>query len=333
MCRSPAGIPTPGYALALELQQKIARIPGAVDVHVHQVVDYPEIRVNVDRNKAGQVGLSQSDVANSLLISLSGTGQIAPGQWLNWDTGVQYFIGAQTPQRKIDSLDALMRTPIAPLGKFADRGRRRNRGSAAVGASPSQTTLAYGNPGAGADATQHLANVATTARGVAPQIVNHYNVQPVFDVYANVDRQDLGSVGAAVQKIMDEAAKKMPEMHDARSARADRHHADFLLPAGPGTDLRDHAGLLPDGAQFPVVAGSVHHSDGPAGRAGGDSLDVVRHPDDLQRAFADGRDHVYRRRHRQQYSGGGVRQRSETGRNGRARRRAGRRGRPASGPC
>ncbi len=196
------------YKLALELQRKIARIPGAVDVHVHQVVDYPEIRVNVDRTKAGQVGLSQSDVANSLLISLSGTSQIAATQWLNWATGVQYQIGAQTPQRKIDSLDALMRTPVSPLGRFSTTGDAA--GSASVGASPSQTTLAYGNPGAGADATQHLSNIATTTRGVAPQIVNHYNVQPVFDVYANVDRQDLGSVGAAVQKIIDDAAKKMP---------------------------------------------------------------------------------------------------------------------------
>src|SRR5580692_7369051 len=137
------------YKLALELQRKIARIPGAVDVHVHQVVDYPEIRVNVDRNKAGQVGLSQSDVASSLLISLSGTGQIAPAQWLNWATGVQYQISAMTPQRKIDSLDALMRTPIAPLGKVFSAGA--TTGSAAVGASPNQTTLAYGNPGAGGD--------------------------------------------------------------------------------------------------------------------------------------------------------------------------------------
>jgi multidrug efflux pump subunit AcrB len=198
-----------GYKLAQELQRKIARIPGAVDVHVHQVVDYPEIRVNVDRNKAGQVGLSQTDVANSLLISLSGTSQIAPAQWLNWDTGIQYFIGAQTPQRKIDSLDALMRTPISALGKFATTGDAT--GSASVGASPSQTTLAYGNPGAGSDTTQHLSNLATTTRGVAPQIVNHYNVQPVFDVYANTDRQDLGSVGAAVQKIIDEASKTIPK--------------------------------------------------------------------------------------------------------------------------
>ncbi|HTA45436.1 MAG TPA: efflux RND transporter permease subunit [Bryobacteraceae bacterium] len=204
-----------GYKLALELQRKIARIPGAVDVHVHQVVDYPEIRVNVDRNKAGQIGLSQADVANSLLISLSGTGQIAPAQWLNWDTGVQYQIGAQTPQRKIDSLDALMRTPIAPVGKFINADASGSgpglMNSAAVGVSPSQTSLAYGNPGAGAETTQHLANVATTIRGVAPQIVNHYNVQQVFDVYANVDRQDLGTVGAEVRKIMAETEKKIPK--------------------------------------------------------------------------------------------------------------------------
>ncbi|HWF08569.1 MAG TPA: efflux RND transporter permease subunit, partial [Bryobacteraceae bacterium] len=194
-----------GYALAQELQQKIARVPGAVDVHVHQVVDYPEIRVDVDRNKAGQVGLSQSDVASSLLISLSGTGQIAPAQWLNWATGIQYQIGAQTPQRKIDSLDALMRTPIAPVGKVTSTA-----GAVGVGASPNQATLAYGNPGANGDLAQHLSNLATTTRGVAPQIINHYDVQPVFDVYANVDRSDLGSVGDAVQKIMDEAAKKLP---------------------------------------------------------------------------------------------------------------------------
>jgi multidrug efflux pump subunit AcrB len=197
-----------GYALALELREKIARIPGAVDVHVHQVVDYPEIRVNVDRNKAGQVGLSQSDVANSLLISLSGTSQIAPAQWLNWATGVQYQIGAQTPQRKIDSLDAMMRTPISALGKLSTSAGGTQE---SVGASPNQTSMAYGNPGAGADPMQHLSNLATTVRGVAPQIVNHYDVQPVFDVYANVDRQDLGSVGAAVQKIMDEAAKTIPK--------------------------------------------------------------------------------------------------------------------------
>jgi multidrug efflux pump subunit AcrB len=191
-----------GYATAQDLQKRIARIPGAVDVHIHQVVDYPEIRLDVDRNKAGQVGLTQRDVTQSLLISLSGSSQIAPAQWLNWANGVQYQIGVQTPQRKIDSLDALMRTPIASVGTFANR---------TPDGSGNQNSMAYGNPGAASASTQHLSNLATTSRGVSPQIVNHYDVQPVFDVYANVDRQDLGTVGTEVKKIMDDASKKLPK--------------------------------------------------------------------------------------------------------------------------
>ena len=85
-------------ALKAEIESRIARIPGAVDVHIHQVVNYPEIRVNVDRNKAGQVGLTQRDVSSSMLISLSSSGQVAPTQWLNWANGVTYSVAVQTPQ-------------------------------------------------------------------------------------------------------------------------------------------------------------------------------------------------------------------------------------------
>jgi multidrug efflux pump subunit AcrB len=103
----------PNYKIAQQLQERIAHIPGAADVHIHQVLDAPELRINVDRTKAGQLGLTQRDVANSLLISLSGSGQIAPNQWLNWGNGVNYQVLVQTPQYKIDSVDALMRTPIS----------------------------------------------------------------------------------------------------------------------------------------------------------------------------------------------------------------------------
>ena len=282
----------------------------------------PKSGVNVDRNKAGQVGLSQSDVANSLLISLSGTGQIAPAQWLNWATGVQYQIGAQTPQRKIDSLDALMRTPIAPVGKIANAtGGIIQQDS--VGASPNQASMAYGNPGAGADPMQHLSNLATTVRGVAPQIVNHYDVQPVFDVYANVDRQDLGSVGAAVQKIMDEAAKTIPRSMtlDLRGQIATMQTSFYRL--GLGLIFAIVLVYFLMALNFQSWLDPVHHSYRFAWRFGRHSLDAVRHSDDVQRAFTDGRDHVYRSRHRQQYSGGRLRQRPETGRHGRARGRAG----------
>jgi multidrug efflux pump subunit AcrB len=198
----------PNYKIALQLAERIAQIPGAADVHIHQVVDGPELRVNVDRVKAGQLGLTQHDVASSMLISLSGSGQVAPNQWLNWGNGVNYQVLVQTPQYKIDSVDALMRTPIAAasntvasntLGSMAGSS---NSTDASTGVAPSQASMAYGNPGALPYQTQLLSNLATIDHGFTTEIVNHYNVQPVFDVYANVDRRDLGGVTSQVEKIM-----------------------------------------------------------------------------------------------------------------------------------
>src|SRR4051812_42961156 len=100
------------FEIAQDIKRQIERIPGAADVHLHQVVDYPEIQVNVDRSRAGQVGLTQRDVSTSLLISLSGSSQISPTQWLDYSRGVSYFVTVQTPQRKLDSLESLLRTPI-----------------------------------------------------------------------------------------------------------------------------------------------------------------------------------------------------------------------------
>ena len=204
-----------GYAMARKIRDRIARIPGAADVHIHQVVDYPEIRLEVDRNKASQMGLTQRDVSSSLLISLSGTFQVAPAFWLNWGTGVQYNVTVQTPQRKINSLDALMNTPISSVGAFnsATPGitniQTASLGGGAVALN--QGSIAYGNPGSASQTAQHLSNLATTVRGVAPQIVNHYNVQPVFDVYASVERQDLGTVSRGVRRIMADIEKeKLP---------------------------------------------------------------------------------------------------------------------------
>jgi multidrug efflux pump subunit AcrB len=205
------------YALAQKLEQQIARIPGAADVHIHQVVDWPQIDVNVDRDKAGQVGLTQRDVSNSLLISLSSSGQIAPTQWVDWKTGVTYFVAVQTPQYKMDSLSALLRTPVgAPFTAVNTTTPTSTAGVAnwslsTTGAGPSQASLAYGNPGAVVASPQLLSNlVGSLGRSTAPEIVNHWNVQPVFDVYANVDRRDLGSVGAAVDKIVKAVGTKLP---------------------------------------------------------------------------------------------------------------------------
>jgi multidrug efflux pump subunit AcrB len=205
------------YQIAEELAERISHIPGAADVHVHQIVDYPELRINVDRSKAGQLGLQQRDVSNSLLISLSSSGQVTPNEWLNWNNGVSYFMAVQTPQYRMDSLAALMRTPIsAPIAAVLSTTATSPAGTAgasnsAVGASPSQSSMAYGNPGAAAGGSpQLLSNLASVTRGVSPEIINHYNVQPVFDIYANVDRRDLGSVGTGVEKIMQDYSGKLP---------------------------------------------------------------------------------------------------------------------------
>jgi len=197
----------PNYKIARQLEARIAQIPGAADVHIHQVVDGPELRVNVDRTKAGQMGMTQQDVANSMLISLSGSGQVAPNQWLNWKNGVNYQILVQTPQYKIDSVDALMRTPVAVrassvMSNTAGSAGTSNATDGSTGAAPNQASMAYGNPGALPYPTQLLSNLATVDHGLATEIVNHYNVQPVFDVYANVDRRDLGGVTSQVEKIL-----------------------------------------------------------------------------------------------------------------------------------
>jgi multidrug efflux pump subunit AcrB len=204
------------YKIARKLADRISHIPGAADVHVHQVIDQPEISLNVDRIKASQMGLTQRDVTSSMLISLSGSGQVAPNYWMNWDNGVNYSIGVQTPQYRIDGLDALLRTPVSEATNAVNTTTPGSQagvaagGNAFVGASPSGSSQAYGNPGAMAGSTQLLSNLVTVQRDTAPVIVNHYNIQPVFDVYANVDRRDLGGVGAEVEKIVKEESAHLP---------------------------------------------------------------------------------------------------------------------------
>ena len=165
------------YELTQRLQKQIAAIPGAVDVHIHQQVTYPTMQINVDRSRASQVGLTQQDVAQSTLISLTGTGQTAPNEWLNPINGVNYQVVVQTPIYRVDSLEALARTPV---------------------------TSAHG------DTSQMLGNLADFRRDASPIIVDHYNIQPVFDIYADVDQRDLGGVASAIDKIVANTTKTLP---------------------------------------------------------------------------------------------------------------------------
>jgi multidrug efflux pump subunit AcrB len=205
------------YKIAQRLRDRVARVAGAADVHIHQVFQQPQLNLNVDRVKAGQMGLTQRDVTNSMLISLSGNNQVAPSFWLNPNTGVSYNVGVQTSQYRIDSLGQLLRTPVtAATSTVAETtagslAGSAGAGAASVGSSPSGTSQAYGNPGALTTGTaQLLSNLVDVTRSYGPVIVNHYNVAPVFDVYSNVDRRDLGSVGREVETIVKEEAPNLP---------------------------------------------------------------------------------------------------------------------------
>ena len=165
------------YELAEKLMRQVAALPGAVDVHIHQQVTYPTMLVNVDRSRARQIGLTQQDVAQSMLISLTGTGQTAPNEWLNPINGVNYQVVVQTPIYRVNTLQDLARTPV---------------------------TSPNGN------ASQLLGNLVNFKRDASPIIVDHYNIQPVFDIYADVDRRDLGGVADQIRKIMDDARKTLP---------------------------------------------------------------------------------------------------------------------------
>ena len=258
------------YQIASELQRKIEQIPGAADVHIHQVVDYPEIRVNVDRSKAGLVGLTQRDVSSSMLISLSGSSQISPTQWLDYTTGVSYNVTVQTPQYRINSIDSLMRTPISSLAsavntQYRDISGGRGQCRECRGRSRSQ-------PGVGglrqsrcglrrtATALQSCGYLARRGAG------NHQSLQRAAGVrrlrQPGPARPRLGRHARGAHRERD--VRQTAAGHHHRSSRPDRHHAEFFLPPGTRPAFRDRSGVPADGGQLPILARSVYHSDGAA---------------------------------------------------------------------
>jgi multidrug efflux pump subunit AcrB len=168
------------HDVAVELAARLARIPGAVDVHLDQVVNSPNLQVNVDRTRAAELGLTQRDVANSLLVSLSSSAVVSPNYWSDPRSGINYVVAVQTPQNRVDSVNTLL-----------------------------NTALTTGRPGP----PQLLGNLATLQRRDVPAVISHSNVQPVFDVYANVQDRDLGGVAADVQKVVAELRPTLPPGH------------------------------------------------------------------------------------------------------------------------
>ncbi len=157
------------YLVAQQIANRLRHVPGAVDVHVQQMMSMPTLHLDVDRVRAQQVGISERDVAQNLLVSLSSSFQTTPSFWLNPKNGVTYNVNVMSPQYRVDSMQALMNTPVSN----------------------------------GSSATQVLANLANVKPVMTPAVVNHYNVTPVVDVYASVDGRDLGGVAADIGKIVE----------------------------------------------------------------------------------------------------------------------------------
>jgi multidrug efflux pump subunit AcrB len=166
--------------LARKVVQQITQVPGAVDVNVHQVYDEPHFQVTMDRSQAERVGITASNIAQSVLVTLSGSFQTSPTFFLDPKNGVSYNVAVQAPQYNISSLQDLKNIPLH-----------------------------------GTNSSQVLANLATISRDSEPGSIYHYNIRPVIDVYANVQDRDLGGLSEDVSKIMAGVQKDVPKGTEA----------------------------------------------------------------------------------------------------------------------
>jgi CzcA family heavy metal efflux pump len=156
--------------VAARMLHEISQVPGVADARIEQAFDYPAFDVTVDRTKAAQAGYAERDVANSLLNSLSGSFQITPMFFLNWKNGVSYNLVTQTPQYSVESLQDLQNTPL----------------NSATATRP-----------------EILADVASIKRANEMEVISHYNIRRVVDIYAEIQDRDLGAVGRDVTRIVD----------------------------------------------------------------------------------------------------------------------------------
>jgi len=165
--------------IAAKISDRIRSIPGIVDVRIQQPADLPRLQINVDRERAALMNLSEKDVANSILLSLSGSGQVQPIYWLNPKIGVQYLVNFRAPEAAMSSLESLASIPITRSA-----------------------------PGEGD--VQLLSNLSSVQRTQAAPLLSHYNILPVIDVYAGVAGRDLGSVLSELQPVLDSFTKELP---------------------------------------------------------------------------------------------------------------------------
>jgi multidrug efflux pump subunit AcrB len=174
------GYDTNDLSVARKLRQRLAAIPGIVDAHLQQEVDAPAFYAQIDRTRAAQLGLNASTVATNINVSLSSSEQVSPNFWTDPTSGIPYYLAVQTPEYKINSLNALGNTPVS-------------------------TSLAV----SGQTVPGMLSNVATFKRDTVATNTNQTNIQPVFDIYASVQGRDLGSVAADIGKVTTQLQKEL----------------------------------------------------------------------------------------------------------------------------
>jgi multidrug efflux pump subunit AcrB len=201
--------------LADRILDEVRQVPGAIDARIQQPFDLPMMRVNVDRTRAEAIGLTQQNVAQSLLVTLSGSFQTTPNFFLDPRNGVTYSVVVSAPQYRMDSLNALRGIPITSA-------------ATAKSVSPTATTAA---PGAPAPA-EILGNMASISPGVEQGLVSHYDVQPVVDIFANVEGADLGSVTRKLESIVARHEKDLPK------------GSHFVLRGQSETMYKSYTGLL-----------------------------------------------------------------------------------------
>ncbi len=175
------------YDIGRTLLASMEKIPGVVDAHVQQVMRYPGLKINVDRQRAAEVGLSQRDVANNMLTGLSSSFGVSPSFWLSPANGVNYYVAVQMPLPQVSTVSQLMNMPMAGAGTPAN---------------PLSTA-----PGA---PVLRLSDIANVAPATDMESINHYTVQRVIDVDANIDGRDLGAAAADIQRAIDKIKPSLP---------------------------------------------------------------------------------------------------------------------------
>jgi len=164
--------------VALDLLTRVKGVRGAVDVHLHQIVDSPSFFVNVDRVRASQIGLTEQQIANDLNTSLSSSFQVSPNFWADPKTGVPYQVAVQTPEYRLSNMSDLENTPLMLSGRDSSK-------------------------------LETLSNVATLSREPMQTLITHSNIQRTFDIYANVQDRDLGMVEADLKRIVPEFQSRL----------------------------------------------------------------------------------------------------------------------------